>query len=170
MNKIKVFLTLTGYQLTWLACVFGENKFNLPALGIYVGIIFLFVFFYFCKNKIKFIKISLCISLPGYCFDTFMVYFSIYEFNSSLVLGTLPSWMIILWLSFSTLFEEILTIFKKYKLFGIVLSGVLAPLTYYLGEPIGIISINNLYIFFLMMIIFWSLLMIYYLQFVLKKI
>ena len=40
-----------------------------------------------------------------------MVYFQIYEFNSSLIIGTLPLWMIILWLSFSTLFDEILVIF-----------------------------------------------------------
>ncbi len=170
MNRVKVFLTLTGYQLTWLACVFGENKYNQPTLGIYVGVIFLFIFFYFCKNKSKFIKISLYISLPGYCFDTLMVYFLIYEFNSSLILGTLPSWMIILWLSFSTLFEEILTIFKKYKLIGVLLSGILAPLTYYLGEPIGIISIDNIFIFFSIMVVFWIFLMTYYLQFVLRKI
>ena len=49
MSKIKVFFTLTGYQLTWLACVFGENKYSNPYLGIFVGIFFLAL--YFCKSK-----------------------------------------------------------------------------------------------------------------------
>ena len=169
MNRTKVFLTLTGYQLTWLACVFGEDYFSQPLLGIYIGVPYLLIFFYFNKNKINFLKISLYISVPGYFFDTFMVYSSIYEFNTPSVIGTLPIWMIVLWPSFSTLFDEILSIFKKYKFIGILLSSVLGPLTYYLGEPIGIISINNIYVFITIMVIFWILLMIYYLQFVLKE-
>ena len=169
MSKIKIFLTLTGYQITWLACVFGQNKLNQPFLGIYIGLLYLLIFFYFNKNKINFLKLSLYISIPGYIFDTFMVYFSIYEFNTSFIIGTIPSWMIILWLSFSTLFDEILIIFKKYKFVGIVLSAILGPLTYYLGEPIGIISINDLLSFFILMTVFWILLMVYYLEFILRK-
>ncbi len=169
MNKLKVFFTLTGYQLTWLACVFGENKFNEPLLGIYLGSIYLLFYFYINSNKLNFIKISLLIAVPGYCFDTIMVFSSIYEFNSSIILGTLPAWMIILWLSFSTLFDEILILFKNYKLTGIILSGILGPLTYFLGQPIGIIAINNLVLFFIIMVIFWMLLMYYYLNIILKK-
>ena len=45
MNKIRLFLTLTGYQLTWLSCVFGESKFNLPFLGIIVGTTFIVLYF-----------------------------------------------------------------------------------------------------------------------------
>ena len=168
MNKIRVFLTLTGYQLTWLGCVFGEKKFNEPFLGIYLGIIYLLLFFYFNKNKIRFLKISLFISIPGYIFDTLMVYFNIYEFNSSIIIGSIPAWMILLWLSFSTLFDEILIIFKKYKLTGVILSSFLAPITYYLGEPIGVILINNIILFFALMILFWGMLMIYYIEIILK--
>tara|TARA_Y100001970_G_C14185623_1_gene832423 strand:- start:281 stop:793 length:513 start_codon:yes stop_codon:yes gene_type:complete len=170
MSKLKVFLTLSGYQLTWLACVFGESKFSEPFLGIYIGIIYLFIFIYFNKNKIRFIILSLYLSIPGYLFDTFMVYFSIYEFNSSIIMGTLPSWMIILWLSFSTLFDQILTILKKYKLIGIMLSSILGPLTYYLGQPIGVISIIDFYLFFITMIVFWFLFMIYYLEVILRRV
>ncbi len=169
MNKIKVFSTLTGYQLTWLACVFGDSKFNEPFLGIYFGSIFFLIYFYFNKKKINLLKICFLISIPGYFFDTLMVYFSIYEFNSSFIIGTIPIWMSVLWLSFSILFDEILNIFKKYKTTGMFLSGSLGPLTYYLGEPIGIISINNIVMFFILMILFWILLMVYYLYFILKN-
>ena len=169
MSKIKIFLTLTGYQITWMACVFGQDTLNQPLLGIYIGVLYLLIFFYFNKNKIKFLKLSLYISIPGYFFDTFMVYFSIYEFNTSLIIGTLPSWMIILWLSFSTLFDEILTFFIKYKFVGIILSTILGPFTYYIGEPIGIISINDGVSFIILMTTFWFFLMVYYLQFILRK-
>ena len=169
MNKLRVFLTLTGYQITWLACAFGENKFAQPVGGIYFGIIFLFLYLYFCKNKIRFLKIAFLISLPGYLFDSLMVYFSIYEFNTSFVIGTLPIWMPILWLSFSTLFDEILVFFQKFKLIGIFLGGLLGPLTYYLGETINVLSINNIILFVILMVIYWCLLMIFYLNYILIR-
>ena len=169
MQKLKVFLVLTGYQLTWLACVFGETKFSNSMLGIWVGIIFLLTYFYFNHNKQKFIKISLLISVPGYFFDTLLVYFQIYDFETIAKFGTLPLWMIVLWFSFSTLFDEILTFFKSYKILGIILSGVLGPLTYYLGEPIGLIKIYNFQIFIISMVLFWMILMFYYLNYVIKN-
>ena len=77
--------------------------------------------------------------------------------------------MIVLWLSFSTLFDEILMIFKKYKFLGVLTSAVAGPLTYYLGDPIGILVINNMISFFIFMVSFWSLLMLYYLKVILRK-
>ena len=169
MQKLKVFLVLTGYQLTWLACVFGEKNFSFPMLGLWIGIIFFVTYFYFNQNKQKFIQISLLISVPGYMFDSLMVYFQIYEFESIIIFGTLPLWMIILWLSFSILFDEILIFFKNYKILGIILSGILGPLTYYLGEPIGVLNIYNLHAFIILMILFWMILMFYYLKFVIRN-
>ena len=170
MSKIKVFFTLTGYQLTWLACVFGEIKFNQENLGVYVGLVYLLLYIFYHHNKVNFFKVVLLISTPGYLFDSLLVYLQIYKFNSSLIVGTLPLWMIILWLSFSTLFVEILVIFKSFKKTGLFLSTVLGPITYYLGEPIGIISINDKISFFSLMIFFWFILMLYYLQIILKKV
>ena len=166
MKKLKIFLTLTGYQLTWLACVFGEKYFL--NLGIYIGLIYLIFYLYFSKNKKRLLLICSLIAIPGYLFDSMMIYLSVYQFNSSEVIGMLPSWMIILWLSFSTLFDEILVVFKKYQLLGIIFSIILGPLTYYLGEPIGVISINKLLYFFTLMILFWFVLIIYYQRIILK--
>jgi len=97
-----------------------------------------------------------------------MVYLNIYEFRTNLIVGTLPVWMIVLWLSFSTLFDEIIAIFKRHTVLGILASGTLGPLTYYLGEPLGLISIGNQIIFFISMIPFWSFLMLYYLKVIIK--
>ena len=169
MQKLKVFLVLTGYQITWLSCVFGETKLSYPMLGFWVGIIFLIIYLFFNQNKKKFVKISLSISIPGYIFDSLLVYFQVYDFETIAKLGTLPLWMIVLWLSFSTLFDEILSFFKNYKILGIILSGVLGPLTYYLGEPIGVIKIYNFQAFIISMILFWIILMIYYLNYVVKN-
>ncbi len=165
----KTFFILTGYQITWLACVFGQTKLSQPLLGLYIGFIYIILFFYFNKHKIKSLKICLLISIPGYFFDTLMVYFEIYQFNTVHNFIYLPIWMPILWLSFSTLFDEILVFFKKYKLIGIFISGLAGPITYYLGVPIGILTISNTFIFFVFMIVFWVVLMTYYLELIISK-
>ena len=51
MSKTKFFLTLSGYQLTWLMCVFGEVLYQSFLPGLIAGVIFLFLVFVNSKNK-----------------------------------------------------------------------------------------------------------------------
>ena len=120
-------------------------------------------------NKITFTLCLLLTMLVGVTVNAQTNLFEHPDFETIAKLGTLPLWMIVLWFSFSTLFDEILTFFKSYKILGIILSGVLGPLTYYLGEPIGVIKIYNFQIFITSMVLFWMILMFYYLNYVIKN-
>ncbi len=168
MNKVKIFLTLSGYQLTWLMCIFGELLYKSYLPGLLTGLVFLIVSFFYSKNKKKLTFFVINISLIGYIFDSVLVFLKIYHFETSLYFGVLPIWMLVLWPSFSILFDEVFTIFLKYKFIGVILSGTLGPLTYYLGSPLGLITIYQLNLFISLMIIFWICLMIFYLQYLLK--
>ena len=77
--------------------------------------------------------------------------------------------MLVLWLSFAILFDEVLFFLKKYKITGIFLSALLGSLTYYIGAPLGILQINNLPILIIVMVIFWTLFMFFYLEIIVKK-
>lgn len=167
MSKIKIFLMLSGYQLTWLMCVFGELLYNSFLPGLICGLLFLTICFINSDNK-KTIQTVLLISILGYLFDTILVFFDIYNFKTSLYLGVLPIWMIVLWPSFAILFDEILIFLSKYKIIAVILSSILGPLTYFAGSPLGLININNLVVFFILMIVFWAILMIFYLNYILK--
>ena len=168
MSKIKIFLMLSGYQLTWLMCVFGELWYNSFLPGLICGILFLFICYVNSDNKNKTIQIVLSISILGYLFDTILVFFEIYNFQTSLYIGVLPIWMIVLWPSFAILFDEILMFLSKYKIIAVILSSVLGPLTYFAGSPLGLININNLFLFFALMMFFWAILMIFYLNYIIK--
>ena len=168
MSKIKIFLMLSGYQLTWLMCVFGELWYNSFLPGLICGILFLFICYVNSDNKNKTIQIVLSISILGYLFDTILVFFEIYNFQTSLYIGVLPIWMIVLWPSFAILFDEILMFLSKHKIIAVILSSVLGPLTYFAGSPLGLININNLFLFFALMIFFWAILMIFYLNYIIK--
>ena len=168
MSKIKIFLILSGYQLTWLMCVFGEVLYQSSLPGLMTGIIFLLLVFVNSKNKKRFFNIIFLISIIGYLFDSILVNLRIYDFNTSVNVGVLPIWMLVLWPSFATLFDEILVFLSKHSFIAIILSGSLGPLTYYSGNPLGLIYINNLTYFFIIMIVFWILLMLFYLKLLLR--
>ena len=53
MSKIKIFLILSGYQLTWLMCVFGELWYNSYIPGLIFGLIFLTICIINSDNKRK---------------------------------------------------------------------------------------------------------------------
>ena len=168
MNKLKAILILSGYQLTWLLCVFGELIYNSYLPGLIFGLFFLYVTFIKSDNKKNFISILFCISVPGYLFDSILVYLNIYNFETSFNLGLLPIWMAILWPSFAVLFNEVFRFLEKYKLIAIFLSAILGPLTYYSGSPLGLLIINNLFLFVISMIGFWTALMMYYLTLIIN--
>ena len=170
MSKLKIFLTLSGYQLTWSLCIFGEFLYRSYLPGLIGGLSFLIIYFLYSNNKKKLAITVICISTLGYLFDTFLIFFKIYNFETSFNFGLLPIWMIVLWPSFSILFDEILVFFSKYKVIGVLLSSIVGPLTYYSGSPLGLININELSLFIILMIIFWGSLMLFYLSFLLKKI
>jgi hypothetical protein len=168
MSKIKIFLMLSGYQLTWVMCVFGELLYNSFIPGLSCGLLFLTICFINSINKKKTTLIIILISVLGYLFDTSLVFFEIYNFKTSLYIGVLPIWMIVLWPSFAILFDEILIFLSKYKIIAVIFSSILGPLTYFAGSPLGLININNLFVFFILMIVFWAILMIFYLNYILK--
>ena len=115
MSKIKIFFMLSGYQLTWLMCVFGEILYKSFLPGLICGLIFLFLVFTNSQQKWKFTYIVFSISVVGYLFDSIIVYFQIYNFNSSLKFGWLPILMLVLWPSFASLFDEVFVFLSKYK-------------------------------------------------------
>ena len=168
MSKVKIFSMLSGYQLTWLMCVFGELLYNSFLPGLISGIIFLLICFINSENKKKTIQIVLLISIMGYLFDTILVFFEVYNFQTSLYIGVLPIWMIVLWPSFAILFDEILIFLSKFKIIAVILSSILGPLTYFAGSPLGLININNLFLFFVLMVFFWAILMIFYLSYIIN--
>ena len=92
----------------------------------------------------------------------------IYNFDVSFYFGVLPIWMIVPWPSFSILFDEVFVFLSNYKFIAVFLSGILGPLTYYSGAPLGLLKINQLYLFLFLMIIFWLSLMYFYLKYLIK--
>lgn len=163
-----IFLTLLGYQTTWLFCVFGEYYAS-PLLGIIIGILYLSIFFYFTNSKIRSLKICLFFSLIGYLFDSMLGYFEFFNIKSNVMVGYLPIWFLVLWPCFTTLFVNVLSFLKNRPFLAFLIGSFLAPPTYYLGIPLGIAESENLILSMAIMFIFWGLFLMVY-SFFIKKI
>ena len=161
VNAKNIFLTLLGYQLAWISCVFGEY-YNIPLLGLMIGALYLTIFFYYINNKVRALKICLVFSLIGYLFDSILGYSELFTIKSNIKVGYLPIWFLILWPSFSTLFVNILSFLKCRPVLAFFMGSSLAPPTYYLGIPLGIAKSSNLSLAITLMIIFWGLFLTLY--------
>ena len=155
ISKKNIFLTLCGFEIIWFACVIGDYK-GFPSLGIILGLIYLALFFYFAKNRDKAIKVCLKYSVLGIIFDSFLSYSELYVINSSFMFGLIPIWLVILWISFSTLFVDILIFLKKRPLISFLAGTILVPPTYYVGIALDIARSSNLSFAMVTMAIFWG--------------
>jgi hypothetical protein len=159
-NK-NIFLTLCGFEMTWFACVIGDYK-GFPSLGIILGLIYLTLFLYFANDRVKAIKICIKYSVLGIIFDSFLSYSGLYVINSSFMFGFIPIWLVVLWISFSTLFVDILIFLKKRRFISFLAGFLLVPPTYYVGIALNIAKSNNLFLTILTMAIFWGTLLYIY--------
>ena len=119
-------------------------------------------FFYFVKFKIQALKICLLFSFIGYLFDSILGFSELFTIKSSIIVGYLPIWFLILWPSFSTLFVNILSFLKNRPILAFFMGSLFAPPTYYLGIPLGIAKSSNLSLAITMMMIFWGLFLTLY--------
>ena len=158
---MRIFLILLGFQITWLACIFGEY-FNYPWLGVLTGILYLIFFYINTPNKKFALKTILIFAIPGYIFDSSIQALSIYKIESDLIFGYLPVWMLVLWPTFTTLFVDVLNFLKNKPILAIILGSTLGPGTYYSGVPLGIASYTNINLGLGLMALFWGILMFVY--------
>lgn len=168
VSKKKIFLTLLGFQLTWLSCVFGEY-YNFPFAGVIVGSLYLLIFFYYNDFSFRAFKICIIFSLIGYLFDTFLAFSEIFIIKSNVMFGYLPLWLLFLWPSFTTLFVDILVFLKGRPVIAFLMGSTLAPPSYYFGIVLGIAYTNSLLLAIIIMVFFWGLFLVFYCLY-LKKI
>lgn len=161
-NKFfQIFLILTGFQITWIACVFGEF-YNNSFIGVIIGIIYLIIYFFFIQNKINYIKFCFLFSLIGYSFDSLMAYKGYYYIKSDKILGYLPLWLIVLWPSFTTILYSVFNFLENKIILSFIIGIVIGPITYYSGIFLDISFSKNLFFYFMLLSIFWGLLLVFY--------
>ena len=167
MLKYKNIFNLIGFKITWIGCVMGEMYLN-SYVGLIVGTVYLFIFFYLEQNKKRAFNIILIFSIAGYVFDSFLSYFELYKINSDINFLFLPIWFLVLWPSFSSLLVNLFSFLKNYLIVSILFGCIFGPLSYYAGIALGLVTLIN-YESFILMSLFWGLLIFCYSYYILNK-
>ena len=167
MSKYNNIFNLIGFKITWIACVMGELYIN-SYVGLIVGSIYLFIFFYFEKYRKKALSIILIFSISGYIFDSFLSYSGLYKINSDISFFFLPIWFLVLWPSFSSLLVHFFSFLKDKLVISVLFGSIFGPLSYYAGIALGLVTLIN-YESFILMSFFWGLLMFCYCNYILNK-
>ena len=113
-------------------------------------------------NGLKISRKPTPLGVLGIIFDSFLSYSGLYVINSSFMFGFIPIWLVVLWISFSTLFVDILIFLKKRRFISFLAGFLLVPPTYYVGIALNIAKSNNLFLTILTMAIFWGTLLYIY--------
>ena len=167
MLKYRNIFYLIGFKVTWIGCVMGEIYIN-SYVGLIAGGIYLFIFFYFEKNKQRAFNIILIFSLAGYTFDSFLSYLHLYRINADINFLFLPIWFLVLWPSFSSLLVNLFSFLKNNLIISILFGAIFGPLSYYAGIALGLVTLIN-YESFILMSLFWGFLMFCYCNYILNK-
>ena len=160
MKNYSKLLTLIGFKITWMSCIFGEIYIS-SWCGFLVGLVFLLLFFFYVEKKLKSFSIILIFSVLGYSFDSLLSSSEMYTINSQDNFLFLPIWFVVLWPSFCTLLIDCFSFLKKKYFFAILLGGIFGPISYYAGLSVSLANVPN-YSVFIIMAIFWSSMMFIY--------
>jgi len=65
MSKSKIILLLSGYQLTWLMCVFGEVVYSTYMPGLICGLVFILLSLSTGNSRIAFSRPGNMLRIPN---------------------------------------------------------------------------------------------------------
>lgn len=132
--KLRFVSNLFGYQISWAACVLGGTLPAIPVVGLFA------LWHSRMSRHREWIFIAM-FALIGVTFDSVQSLLGVLTFDEEIFLPV-PIWLVLLWCAFAmTLLHSMLTIIKSIWL-SILLAGIAAPLSYFAGERLGVLSVS----------------------------
>lgn len=146
------------FQISWFACVVGAAK-HMPWLGVMVVlacIIWHLIQSTHAKNELILLIIAVFI---GGLFDQIMlstgqIVYQSHGWSHALV----PSWILALWLSFTTTLNLSLRWMRGKTLIAIAFGMIGGPLAYLAAEKLGAVTLNNAPVHFFALALGWAVL------------
>ena len=133
--KLQFFSNLCGYQISWFACVLGGT---LPAISV-VGLFVLWHSRMAREFEWRFVGLFW---LLGVSLDSLQTTLGIISFDQTHGFPIAP-WLALLWLAFAmTLLHSMQVVLRSFWL-SIALAAIAAPLSYFAGERLGVLSISE---------------------------
>ncbi|MEM9103427.1 MAG: DUF2878 domain-containing protein [Pseudomonadota bacterium] len=131
------FLELFIFDIAWFLLVVMKNEWAISIALILLGIQF-YIIHSKHKDLLSRIPSILAITSLGFCIDSLLVYWGVFDFGYGA--STAPLWLLALWLHFSTTAVSCLQIFKNIGLTAVA-GAFFGPLSYYAGYKLGAVAL-----------------------------
>ena len=143
-NRLKFLIfNILGLQVTWAACAYGATH-DWPMLGIYIGLIYIFLHFMFVEERLRDLKVILIIGLLGILIDYTNASFDVIYFSSlNVTTLVLPYWLIALWLVFSLMVPHSLYWLRKNMIAACIAGAIGGSFSYWMGHKLGALTFSQ---------------------------
>lgn len=138
--KIANALALKG---AWLCCVLGGAAFGAAALAA------MFSISLWQRELSKDLPLVVLLGTIGLVLDTLWMYVGVLDYRDAAIalpfgLFIAPAWIVMLWVAVGLSIRHSLILLVKRPLFGALLVGCSAPLSYLTGERFGAVTIPSM--------------------------
>jgi hypothetical protein len=135
MSKL---LNFVLFQLNWFACVLGAAH-GYAWLGPVVFIPILLIHLYIAGDR-RWLELSLicAVGVVGSVIDSLYIVSGLLHYAATSPQDWLaPLWISVMWMSFSTTFNESLAWLRQHYITALVLGALFGPLAYWAGAALG---------------------------------
>jgi hypothetical protein len=139
-----ILLNVITFQIGWFACVLSAAK-QQVWLGLLISAALLVFHIFSAKQKHGEARLVIIAMLFGLVFDTIPLSLCWLAFSPVPYWpdAISPPWMIALWGLFATTMNYSLRWLKKLPIVAIILGGVSGPASYYFGEKLGALTVQQ---------------------------
>lgn len=134
---------IIAFNLTWLACVVGQDDYLWLAAPAVLAYVILLV-----RHRVIELNKLLPLIAIGIGIDVLLTALGIFQFEAGLFGAgglLIPAWLMVLWVAFSTTLFLSLQMIGRYKILAALCGALVIPFNYAIGERLGAVSFSDSY-------------------------
>jgi hypothetical protein len=156
---MNMLINIIAFKIGWLSSVVGAAS-ELPMLGPIVVLAAISIHLGIVSQPVSELLLIILTGAIGAVADSLMIYAGWLAYPAgTFVAGFSPYWIIAMWMLFATTFNMSFRWLQSRMLLAVALGAVFGPLSYYFGEKIGAVILQDFSASMIALSVAWGALM-----------
>jgi hypothetical protein len=156
---MNMLINIIAFKIGWLSSVVGASS-DMPALGPAVVLAVIAIHLIMVSQPSSELLLIILTGAVGAVADSLMINAGWLAYpTGTFVAGFSPYWIIAMWMLFATTFNMSFRWLQSKMLLAAALGAVFGPLSYYFGEKIGAVTLQNFSASMIALAVAWGALM-----------
>ncbi len=138
--SLPIVLNFIFFQLLWFSCVVGAGAYGMAWLA-YGALLPIGVLTFYSKTRTADLLVAVVALAAGLIIDNVWVAVEILHYPDSTLA---PFWIALLWVGLGLTVNHSMALFRDHTLWGSLIVGLAAPITYLAGERFGAVEVTAL--------------------------